>query len=185
MNTRCLSLSFRTQVLWKGRFIVRLGKQQLFISCDHAKVPNRLKIYICESQEVKLEQDGYDFLMTVECPFFDPIICGWKSAKLSSSRLHQELLSHPDTLFSSRNSCCLSLLLQVLLLLLLLQLLLLLLLQPAPAALKSAQDCRREGKFIRPRQRRCWHIRLKISGKFKFIRTRLAIVLVLSINWNN
>merc|ERR1719341_754153 len=101
--------------------------------------------------------------------FFDPIICGWKSGKLSSSRLHQGILSHPDTLFSSRNSCCLSLLLlllQLLLLLhllLLLQLLLLLLLQPTPAALKSSQDCRREGKLIRPRQRRCWHIRLEIS----------------------
>ena len=41
---------------------VCLRKQQLFISCDHARVSNRLKIYICcESQEVKLEQDGYDF----------------------------------------------------------------------------------------------------------------------------
>jgi len=62
--------------------------------------------------------------MTVECPFFDPIICGWKSGKLSSSRLHQVILSHPDTLFSSRNSCCLSLLLLLLQLLLLLLLLL-------------------------------------------------------------
>merc|ERR550532_2701535 len=89
--------------------------------------------------------------MTVECPFFDPIICGVEEWKVLVIKVA------PSDIISSRYPV-------------LLQELMLSFTSsppaptpPPPPALKSSQDCRREGKFIRPRQRRCWHIRLKIS----------------------
>ena len=77
MNTRCLSFSSHTL----KRKVCRLPRKttdidQLFISRDRAGVSNRLKIYICESQQVKLEHGGYDLFMTVECPslFWTPLL---------------------------------------------------------------------------------------------------------------